>query len=62
LSRLADFESVYNATIDKTWEERNMIKTIEFQDFFDFVWGSRMAERAAECMSREMNSFLDDVV
>jgi hypothetical protein len=39
-----------------------MIKTIEFQDFFDFVWGSRMAERAAECMSREMNSFLDDVV
>jgi hypothetical protein len=36
-----------------------MLKTVEFQEFFDFVWGRRMAERAAECMAKEMNSFLD---
>jgi hypothetical protein len=62
LSRLADFGSVYNAKIDKHWETRNMLKTVEFQDFFDFVWGSKMAEKAAECMASEMNSFLDDLV
>ena len=59
LSELADFGSVYNARIDKDWEARNMLKTVEFQDFFDFVWGQRMAERAAEEMGKEMNEFLD---
>lgn len=53
---------MYNAKIDKHWETRNMLKTVEFQDFFDFVWGSKMAEKAAECMASEMNSFLDDLV
>jgi len=59
LSRLADFDNVYNATIDKLWETRNMLKTVEFQDFFDFVWGSLMGDKAADIMAEEANKFLD---
>jgi hypothetical protein len=59
LSRLADFDNVYNATIDKLWETRNMLKTVEFQDFFDFVWGSMMGDKAADIMADDANKFLD---
>jgi len=59
LSRLADFGNVYNATIDKSWETRNMVKTVEFQDFFDFVWGPLMGDKAADIMAEEANKFLD---
>ena len=59
LSRLADFGNVYNATIDKSWETRNIVKTVEFQDFFDFVWGPMMGEKAADILAEEANKFLD---
>jgi hypothetical protein len=57
LSKLADFGNVYNATIDKTWESRNMNKTVELQDFFDFVWGDKMGDRAAGMMADDLNNF-----
>jgi hypothetical protein len=57
LSTLADFDNVFNATIDGTWDGRNMVKSIEFQDFFDFVWGRNMGERAAEMMLDAMSKF-----
>ena len=60
LSRLADFGNVFNATIDKAWETRNIAKTVEFQDFFDFVWGAKMGDRASDIMAAEINKFLDD--
>jgi len=59
LSRLADFGNVYNATIDRLWETRNMLKTVEFQDFFDFVWGPMMGDKASDMMAEEANKFLD---
>lgn len=62
LCRLADFENVYNATIDRNWEARNMVKTVEFQDFFDFVWGDLMGDRAADMMTAEVNKFFDSPV
>lgn len=58
LSRLADFGNVYNAMIDRAWERRNTEKTVEFQDYFDFVWGDLMGEKAAEIMADEVNNFL----
>ena len=36
-----------------------MVKTVEFQDFFDFIWGGLMGDRAADMMSEEVNKFLD---
>jgi hypothetical protein len=59
LSRLADFGGVFNATIDPAWESRNTEKTMEFQDFFDFVWGARMGERAADLMAEEVGKVFD---
>ena len=59
LSRLADFGNVFNAMIDRAWERRNTEKTVEFQDYFDFVWGDLMGEKAAEIMADEVNNFLD---
>jgi hypothetical protein len=59
LSRLADFDNVYNASIDKVWEARNTVKTVEFQDFFDFVWGSTMGDRASEIMADEVTKLFD---
>ena len=59
LSRLADFGSVFNATIDSTWEHRNMEKSKEFQEFFDFVWGEHLGLKAAGIMSEEIAKILD---
>ena len=59
LSRLADFGNAYNATIDRAWETKNMCKTIEYQDFFDFIWGELMGGRAASMMSEELNKLFD---
>jgi hypothetical protein len=59
LSRLADFGNVFNGTIDRAWETRNMEKTVEFQEFFDFVWGWRMGDRAAEVMTQEVINYID---
>ena len=59
LSRLADFGNVYNAKIDRAWETRNMVKTVEFQDFFDFAWGDLMGDKASEILSSEFYQFLD---
>jgi len=56
---LADFGNVYNAAIDKAWETRNMVKTVEFQDFFDFVWGELMGEKASDILTSEINEVLD---
>jgi hypothetical protein len=50
---------VFNATIDPAWESRNTEKTMEFQDFFDFVWGARMGERAADLMAEEVGKVFD---
>ena len=58
LSRLADFGNVYNGTINKSWETRNMMKTVEFQDFFDFIWGPMMGDKAADIMAEEADKFL----
>jgi hypothetical protein len=58
LSKLADFGNVYKASINKAWETRNMLKTMEFQDFFDFVWGKSMGEKASNIMAEEVNAFL----
>ena len=62
MSRLADFGNVYNATIDRSWETRNMVKTVEFQDFFDFVWGELMGDKASEILTSEANQSLDTPV
>ena len=59
LSQLADFHNVYNATIDRAWETRNMEKTVEFQEYFDFVWGDLMGEKAAEIMSDDVQKILE---
>ena len=55
LSELAGFHSVYNATIDRVWEARNTEKTVEFQEYFDFVWGGLMGEKAADMMSENLH-------
>lgn len=36
-----------------------MCKTIEYQDFFDFIWGELMGGRAASMMSEELNKLFD---
>jgi hypothetical protein len=58
LSELADFHDVYNATIDKPWEVRNMQKTVDFHEYFDFVWGDLMGEKAAEMMTQNVTRLL----
>lgn len=39
-----------------------MVKTVEFQDFFDFIWGPLMGDRASEIMAEEVNKFLETPV
>jgi hypothetical protein len=59
LSRLADFGNVYNGTIDQALEMRNRVKTREFQDFFDFIWGESMGSKASAILTSELNELLD---
>ena len=36
-----------------------MVKSVEFQDFFDFVWGELMGDKASEILTSEINEVLD---
>src|SRR5579859_3140003 len=56
LSKMADFDDVFNGTIDRAWELNNTVKSAEFQEFFDFIWGDSMGNRAADIVAREMEN------